>query len=92
VFYTHWEFWVQLLISAGILTSAYLSGSVKISGWIVLMFVQTIFIGYVFATRQWGLIPQNLGMGFIAFRNYRKWKREGIGYRRKPSAGEDVLA
>jgi hypothetical protein len=92
MFYEHWQFWVQLTISIGILTSAYLNGNVKIAGWITLMAIQTIFLTYVVITQQWGLIPQNVGMWLIALRNFRKWKREGIGYTRKTPPGEDVLA
>jgi hypothetical protein len=89
VFYLHWQFYVQLVISASILTSAILNGNVKIAGWIILMAAQTVFITYVIITQQWGLIPQNVGMGAIAFRNYRRWKKQGIGY--TPKEAEEAL-
>lgn len=92
MFWEHWQFWVQLLISISILTSAFLCGSMKITGWIILMIAQSIFITYVIITQQWGLLPQNVGMGLIAVRNFRKWKREGIGYQRKASPEGAALA
>lgn len=80
MFWERWQFYVQLVISASILTSAVLNGNVKIAGWITLMAAQSVFITYVIITQQWGLIPQNVGMGAIAYRNYRRWKKQGIGY------------
>lgn len=79
MFWEHWQFYVQLVISCGILTSAILNGNVKITGWITLMVIQTIFLTYVVITQQWGLIPQNVGMWLIALRNYRRWRKLGIG-------------
>lgn len=89
MFYEHWQFYVQLVISGSILTSAVLNGNVKIAGWITLMAAQTVFITYVIITQQWGLIPQNVGMGVIAFRNYRRWKKKGIGY--TPKEAKEAL-
>jgi hypothetical protein len=71
--------WFQLLISGLIITAAILNGEVKIQGWLVLSLAQVIFLTYVVITRQWGLVPNNVVMLLIAVRNYRKWKRLGIG-------------
>lgn len=90
MFWEHWQFYVQLVISVGILTSAILNGNVKIAGWITLMVIQTVFLTYVVITKQWGLIPQNVGMWLIALRNYRRWKKQGIGYTPK-AAKEEAL-
>lgn len=87
MFWQHWQFWVQLVISCGILASAILNGNVKIAGWITLMVIQTVFLTYVVITKQWGLIPQNVGMWLIALRNYRRWKKQGIGYNPKEPKG-----
>lgn len=91
-FLAHWQFWIQLLISAGILTSAILNGNVNIYGWVLLMVIQTVFLTYVVITGQWGLVPQNVGMWIIALRNYRKWKKAGTGVRKKDlTPGDDLV-
>jgi hypothetical protein len=82
-FWEHWQFWVQLAISVGVLTGAWLNGSVKIGGWLVLIVAQALFLTYVLVTAQWGLIPQNVGMGLISWRNYRRWSKAGIGRKAK---------
>lgn len=88
-FYEHWQFWFQLTISLTILTAAYFNGEIKIRGWVILMVAQTVFLTYVVLTQQWGLIPNNVGMWLIALRNFRKWKRLGIGF--TPKAPKEAL-
>ncbi len=67
--------WIISIIS---LYMMYKAGNKQLSAWIISGFCQLLWLIYIVYKQEWGLLPLNIGMWIIAFRNYRKWKHEEI--------------
>lgn len=64
--------WIMSVLT---LFSMYLAGNRSNQAWSLSLFNQLLWLIYITGTMQWGLIPMNVGMWFISYRNYKLWKK-----------------
>jgi hypothetical protein len=60
-------------LSALTLWSMFLAGEMKNKAWTVGLLNQALWAYYIVITKQWPLIPMNLGMWYMCFRNHLLW-------------------
>jgi hypothetical protein len=67
--------WSYLLAAVGIL-GLYLAGSRNRAGWAVGVGAQALWIGYAFASAQYGFLASAAAYAWVYARNYLRWRRE----------------
>lgn len=64
------------IISTLTLYQVFLAGNKSSKAWLQSMFNQALWLIWIITSKNWGLIPLNIGMWFFSIRNHFKWKRE----------------
>lgn len=67
---------VSILMSVITLWMMFWAGNKHPKAWLVGIFNQALWLGWIIYTESWGLIPMNIGMWVICLRNHIKWKSE----------------
>lgn len=67
------QWWSWVLAGIGV-TGLYFAGSNRAVGWAIGLAVQVLWIGYAFATRQWGFIFSAIAYSAVNIRNWRRWR------------------
>ena len=62
------------LLSAITIYSMLLAGNKKKSAWLVGLINQFLWLIWIVASNAWGLLPMNVALWVVYFRNYIKWK------------------
>src|SRR5215204_3197160 len=76
--------WVEALpwiISAGTFAGTWAIGNKVWWCWLLVFFVQEIWLLYILTTRQWGLLPGMIALSSIHVRNHLRWQREESKHR-----------
>ncbi len=53
-----------------------LTGKKSVHSWTLGLFNQLLWVVWIVASQTWGLVPLNLTLWVLYYRNYRLWKRE----------------
>ena len=61
------------ILSAITIYSMLLAGNKKKSAWAVGLVNQFLWLIWIYNSESWGLIPMNLALWVVYFRNYVKW-------------------
>ena len=65
--------YLPYLLSAITIYSMFLAGDRKRSAWIVGLVNQLLWLIWIFASASYGLLPMNIALWFVYFRNLKKW-------------------
>ena len=66
------------LLSAGGMLTMWLSGNKSLWAWRISLCNQVLWFTWIYLTANYGFIPVTVMVIFIASRNLRKWKKEGL--------------
>lgn len=61
------------LLSANTLYFTFLAGNKKRGAWLLALAGQAFWLIWIIVSESWGLLPMNIGMWVMYFRNYTKW-------------------
>ncbi len=64
------------LMSALTIYMTFLQGEKRISGWIVGLCNQFLWLAFAFGTQTWGLLPLNAALWYLYTRNLLKWRAD----------------
>lgn len=64
------------ILSCLTLWMTFLAGNNNPKTWLIGLFSQCLWIIWILLSKSWGLIPLNLGMWVIYYRNHRKWNKK----------------
>ena len=53
-----------------------LAGNKHPSAWLIGLFNQALWLAWIVASQNWGLLPMNAALWVVYARNYWKWQRE----------------
>lgn len=62
------------LMSAITIWMTLLAGNKHQSAWLVGLFNQGLWFGWIVATKNWGFLPMNFALWVVYARNHWKWK------------------
>jgi len=65
--------YLPYLLSANTLYFTFLAGNKKRMAWLLALFGQVFWLIWILTTKSYGLLPMNIGMWVIYYRNYIKW-------------------
>lgn len=68
--------WWSWLLAAGGILGIYLAGRKQAVGWLVGLGMQSVWLTYAVATRQWGFLVTAVAYGAVYAKNWRSWRRE----------------
>lgn len=63
------------LLSAITVWQLLLAGNRKPYAWAVMLVNQALWLTWIIASAEWGLLPMNIALWVVAFRNHLKWTR-----------------
>jgi hypothetical protein len=69
---------VTWVLSALTITAMWLAGSKRRLAWKVSLVNQCLWLAWIVAERQWGLLPMNVAMFVIAGRNLYLWRAGAV--------------
>ena len=61
------------LLSALTIYTMFLAGNMRRGAWVVGLINQALWLGWIASTHTWGLLPMNVALWIVYFRNYVKW-------------------
>lgn len=64
------------LLSAMTIWMTLLAGSMHKKAWLVGLVNQALWLVWIIAAQAWGLIPLNLALWVVYWRNHMKWSRQ----------------
>ena len=67
---------IPWILSAITIYMFLLAGNKKKSAWIVGLCNQVLWLIWIITIQSWGLLPMNIALWVIYFRNYIKWSKE----------------
>lgn len=62
------------LMSAITIYMTVLAGNKHKHAWLVGLVNQALWLGWIVASQTWGLLPMNIALWIVYYRNHRKWK------------------
>ena len=68
-------FWLPWFLSANTIYFTLLAGNRNKNAWILALIGQLFWLMWIIASESWGLLPMNIGMWVVYYRNYIKWKQ-----------------
>lgn len=71
------EFLIKFLpwiLSANTLYVMFLAGNKRKGAWLLGLLGQALWLLWIVLAEAWGLLPMNIGLWVIYFRNHIKWK------------------
>jgi hypothetical protein len=69
-------FWLPWLMSAITIYTMVLAGNKDTKAWVIGLVNQILWATFIWLTAAWGLIPMNIAMVIVYYRNATKWHRE----------------
>jgi hypothetical protein len=66
------------ILSAITIFSMWLAGNRNPWAWVVSLLNQALWFTWIVLEGEWGLLPMNLAMVFVSFRNLRKWLNDWL--------------
>lgn len=63
-------------LSAVTLWMTLLAGNKHRNAWLVGMFNQMAWLGWIMVSKNWGFLPMNAGLWLVYFRNHVKWNEK----------------
>jgi len=64
---------LPLILSALTLWQTLLAGNMHRNAWAVGLLNQSLWLLWIVVAEAWGLLPMNLGLWVVFYRNHRKW-------------------
>lgn len=64
------------LLSAITIYMTYLAGNKNKWAWLIGLVSQELWLVWIWSVAAWGLVPMNLALQIIYFRNFRKWRKK----------------
>lgn len=61
------------ILSAITIYTMFLAGNKKQHAWLVGLLNQALWLTWIILTKTWGLLPMNVAMCVMYYRNYIKW-------------------
>jgi hypothetical protein len=62
------------LMSAITLWMTFLAGNKHPNAWAIGLVNQLLWLVWIISVEKWGLLPMNIGMWILYYRNHMKWK------------------
>lgn len=67
---------VPFVLSAITIWSMFLAGDKNPVAWLMSLGNQALWLTWIIVIGAWGLLPMNIAMWYVAYRNWRLWVRE----------------
>lgn len=67
---------IPFVLSAVTLYSLFIVGDKNAHGWLISLCNQALWLVWIILIGAWGLLPMNVGMWYVSYRNWRKWTNE----------------
>lgn len=66
---------IPYFLSAITLYNMFLAGNKNKKAWLVGLFNQFLWLVWIILTSAWGLLPMNIGLWIMYYRNHIKWNK-----------------
>ena len=76
------------LLSALTIWMTVLAGNLHRSAWLIGLLNQALWLVWICASESWGLVPMNLALWIVYFRNHRLWRAEQVEPQEGAGGGE----
>lgn len=69
------NFWMPWAISVVTIATMWMAGSQHRRAWLVGLVGQAMWLSWIVSSASWGLLPSNIVLWAVYFRNHLKWDR-----------------